>query len=200
MDRPAIILLEILMTVVLPLLALYLRSAWPLRTTIPCLLLLPVAWYLSYAPLHELSHVAGAYLAGGSVSEARLLPPFWAGEWSKAWIVPVGLVKPWQTTLMTAFPYLVDLLCLSAAPALLRRLRTRGPLLVGFAFLMLLLRPTFDLTCETVAHLGGHRGDLFHLGAILGQGAITAAFTLALGAALFSIALILRALKPAASR
>ena len=61
---------EILLVVVMPLLVLYLKGNWPLRKVIPALVIIPVLWYFTYAPLHELSHAAGTYLVGGTVIES----------------------------------------------------------------------------------------------------------------------------------
>jgi len=52
---------EILLFLVIPLLVLYLKGNWPLRKVIPCLVVIPILWYFTYAPLHELSHAAGVY-------------------------------------------------------------------------------------------------------------------------------------------
>ena len=97
-----LVTLEILVTIVAPLLILYLRGRWPMRITIPCLLVIPVLWYLTYAPIHELSHVLGTYLVGGSVTEIKLIPSFWKGEFGRAWITPQGLRAPWQQLVMTS--------------------------------------------------------------------------------------------------
>jgi hypothetical protein len=78
---------EILFVVVTPLIVLYSKGNWRLRSTITCLLLIPVLWYLTYAPLHELSHVVGTYLAGGSVIDYQLIPRFWEGEFEIAWSI-----------------------------------------------------------------------------------------------------------------
>ena len=69
MNNEFLITFEILFVVVAPLLVLYPKSNWPLRTTIPCLLSIPILWYLTYALLHELSHIAGTYLVGGTVAD-----------------------------------------------------------------------------------------------------------------------------------
>lgn len=62
-----------------------------------CLITIIILWYLTYAPLHELSHIVGTYLAGGKVVDVKLIPSFWMGEFAVAWITPVGLSHPWQT-------------------------------------------------------------------------------------------------------
>jgi hypothetical protein len=65
---------EILLVLVLPLLILFLKGNWPLRKVQPALVLIPVIWYLTYAPIHELSHAAGVVLAGGKVVTYKLIP------------------------------------------------------------------------------------------------------------------------------
>ncbi|MCE7980417.1 MAG: hypothetical protein DYG89_04440 [Caldilinea sp. CFX5] len=77
---------EILLVVVTPLLVLYIKGNWPLRKVIPSLVIIPILWYFTYAPLHELSHAAGLYLVGGKVIDYRLIPSFWLGEFAGAWI------------------------------------------------------------------------------------------------------------------
>ncbi len=96
---------EILLVVVMPLLVLYIKGNWPLRKVIPPLVVIPILWYFTYAPLHELSHAAGSYLVGGRVIDYKLIPSFWLGEFDGAWITPSGITQTWQQLTMTAFPY-----------------------------------------------------------------------------------------------
>src|SRR5512136_2998807 len=103
-----LVTLETLVVIVAPLLILYLTGHWPMRIVIPCLLVIPVLWYLTYSPIHELSHVLGTYLVGGAVTELKLIPRFWHGEFGRAWITPQGLWAPWQQLVMTSAPYALD--------------------------------------------------------------------------------------------
>lgn len=96
MNKELLMTCEILLTVFVPLLVLYLRGSWPLRMIIPCLLTIPILWYLTYAPLHELSHVVGTYLVGGRVTYIKLIPSFWAGEFGGAWITTDSITRSWQ--------------------------------------------------------------------------------------------------------
>ena len=75
---------EILLIVVMPLLVLYIKGSWPLRKVIPCIMVIPILWYFTYAPLHELSHAAGIYLVGCKVIVWKLIPRFWLGEFARA--------------------------------------------------------------------------------------------------------------------
>jgi len=96
---------EILLFLVMPLLVLYIKRNWPLRKVILPLVVIPILWYFTYAPLHELSHAAGIYLVGGKVIVWKLIPRFWLGEFARAWITPSGITQSWQQLTMTAFPY-----------------------------------------------------------------------------------------------
>ena len=102
---------EILLVVVMPLLVLYLKGNWPLRKVLLPLVIIPIIWYFTYAPLHELSHAAGVYLVGGKVIEYKLIPRFWLGEFGGAWITPSGITQSWQQLMIWAFPYMLDIVC-----------------------------------------------------------------------------------------
>jgi len=199
MDGLLLVTFEILVIVVAPLLILYLKSHWPLRSTIPSLVSIPVLWYLVYSPLHELSHVVGAYLAGGRVTAVKLMPRFWMGEFSGgAQITPAGLIHGWQWLLMTSSPYLLDVLCVIAAYFILRKNLLKSPFTVGLTFMLLCLRPAFDLVCETVAFLGGARGDLYHIEKAIGGLAIWTLLGLSIAVSLTMIVIVLRSFSGAA--
>ena len=192
MNNNALILLELLVVLVIPLLILNLRGAWTLRATLPCLLSLPILWYLTYAPIHELSHIGGAYLVGGTVTDLRLLPPFWEGEVGRAWITADGLQHPWQQLIMTSFPYVIDdAFLLVGAIFLLHRPPTH-PFAIGLIFMLLCLRGAFDFMCETIAFVLGTQGDLYHIKLLVG-GPVTWTFLAAsIGLAIFSIVRVLK--------
>lgn len=169
MNKELLITLEILLVIVTPLLFLYLRGNWPLRTIIPCLLSIPILWYLTYSPLHELSHVAGTYLVGGKVIYIKLIPRFWLGEYARAWITPVGLTQSWQQLFTTGSPYILDVVCIVAGMFVLRRGFSRNPFVVGLVFMLLCLRPAFDFVCEPIAFLSGDQGDFDAIQRIIGS-------------------------------
>jgi hypothetical protein len=177
---------ETLLVVVMPLLALYIQGKWPLRTVIPPLVIIPVLWYFTYAPLHELSHAAGLDLVGGKVVGYRLIPRFWLGEFARAWITPSGITQSWQQLTMTAFPYLLDIVCFVAATFVFRRDFSRNPFLIGLAFMLLCLRPAFDFVCEPIAFLSGDRGDFYAIQQIVGPFAIWSFILISIGLAVYS--------------
>lgn len=183
-------LVETLAVLVAPLLILYLKRRWPLRIVIPCMVLIPVLWYLTYAPLHELSHALGAYLAGGSVTEIKLIPSFWKGEFAGAWITPQGLREPWQQLVMTSAPYVLDGLSLVVGFVALGRGRLLDrPVALGVAFMLLCLRPAFDVLSETVAFALGARADLYHIALAVGSPRVWVGSVILLG---FSLLIMTR--------
>lgn len=187
-----LITFEILVVVVTPLICLYLRGTWPLRATIPCLLSIPILWYLTYSPLHELSHAAATYLVGGQVVYMKLIPSFWLGEFGRAWITPVGITQGWQQLIMTASPYILDVVCLTVVMFVLQRGFSKNAFVVGLVFMLLCLRPTFDFVCEAIAYLSGDKGDLFHIEPFIGSFMIWLLLLLSIGISLFSILSIVR--------
>lgn len=187
-----LVTVEILLVIVAPLLILYLTGRWPLRIVIPCLLVIPVLWYLTYAPIHELSHVLGTYLVGGSVTQIKLIPSFWKGEFAGgAWITPQGLRAPWQQFVMTSSPYVLDGLSVAVGFFALQRRHLIRPFALGVAFMLLCLRPAFDVLCETVGFALGARGDLYHLALALGRPTVWLIMTILFGFSLFTIARVL---------
>jgi hypothetical protein len=181
---------EILLVIVTPLLVLYLRGQWPLRIAMACLCGIAVVWYLTYAPIHELSHALGTILVGGRVVDVKLIPSFWEGTFAVAWVKTEGLGRSWPV--MTGAPYVLDVAFVVASLVVLRRRPSRNALVVGLLVMLLCLRPTFDLACETVGFVGGSRGDLWHLELVVGSAAPWSFLLVSLALCLFSVAVILR--------
>ncbi len=192
MNSHLLITVEILVVVVAPLIVLYLKGNWPLCTTISCLMSIPLLWYLTYAILHELSHVAGTYLVGGNVVDYRLIPRFWLGEFGRAWITSEGMTQRWQQLVTTSAPYILDVVCIAIGIGVLRRNLSRNPFLIGFAFMLLCLRPAFDFVCETIAFLSGNRGDLYAMEAMIGSLMTWSFLLFSIGLSVFSIVSIVR--------
>jgi hypothetical protein len=178
---------EILLVVVTPLLVLYIKGNWPLRKVIPPLVVIPILWYFTYAPLHELSHAAGLYLVGGKVIDYKLIPRFWLGEFAGAWITPSGITQSWQQLTMTGFPYILDIVCFVVALFVFRRGFSRGPFFIGFAFMLLCLRPACDFVFEPIAFLSGDRNDFYAIQQIVGPSVIWSFILIAIGLAVYSI-------------
>jgi hypothetical protein len=192
MNNDVLITFEILFVVDAPLLFLYMKSTWPLRTNILCLVSIPVLWYLTYSPLHELSHIAGTYMVGGTVTYYKLIPRFWLGEFGHAWITTEGMTGMWRQLVSTASPYIGDLVCTIAGLFFLRRGFSKNPFLVGFLFMVLCLRPAFDVVCEAIALILGNQGDLFVIKNVIGSFLTWLCIILFLATSLYSILKILK--------
>lgn len=192
MNNQLLITLEILVVVVSPLILLYQKGNWPLRATTLCLVSIPILWYPTYAPLHEVSHIAATYLAGGTVVNYKLIPRFWMGEFGRAWINTEGITEPMQQLITTSSPYVLDLLCIAASMLVLRRGFSKNPFLIGFIFMLLCLRPAFDFVCEPIAFLGGDHGDFYAIQKIIGSTFTWLFILLSLALSLFAIVTILR--------
>ena len=187
-----LITFEILLAVVTPLIFLYLKGGWPLRSTTFCLVSIPILWYPIYAPIHELSHIAGTYLMGGTVVDYKLIPRFWLGEVGHAWIKTEGIAEPWQQLITSLSPYVVDVLCIVMGILVLRRGFSKNPFLIGLVFMILCLRPAFDFVCESIAFLGGDHGDFYAIQEIIGGTYTWLFILLSLALSLFSVLIILR--------
>ena len=186
-----LITFEILFTVVAPLLVLYLRGTWKQRTMVGCISTIPILWYFVYAPMHELSHMLGTYLVGGQIVEVKLIPRFWAGETAVAWIKSEGLTSECSQMIMTISPYFLDLLSIAVGVYVLQRKLSSNAFLIGFLFMLLCLRPTFDLVCETIGFATGFRGDLYHIALTAGGFATWTFLALSIGFSIYAIIVII---------
>ncbi len=152
----------------------------------------PVLWYLTYAPIHELTHALGNTLVGGRVVDIKLIPSFWEGTFAVAWVTSVGLDQSWRQLVSTGAAYVIDVAFVVASLAVLRRRLSRNALVVGLLLMLMCLRPTFDLVCETVGFVGGFEGDLWHLQLIIGSAALWSFLLISLALCLLSVVVILR--------
>lgn len=186
-----LITFEILFTVVAPLLVLYLRGTWKQQTKVACVSTIPILWYFVYAPIHELSHLLGAYLVGGQIVEVKLIPRFWAGETGGAWIKSEGFINEWNQLIMTVSPYFLDLLSIAVGVYVLQRKLSGSAFFIGFLFMLLCLRPTFDLVCETISFATGFRGDLFHIAFTAGSFATWTFLALSIAFSIYAIVVVI---------
>jgi hypothetical protein len=88
---------------------------------------------------------------------------------------------------MSAFPYLLDIVCFVAALFVFRRGLSRNPLFAGLVFMLLCLRPACDFVFEPIAFLSGDRGDFYALQQNIGSLAIWSFILISAGLAVFAI-------------
>jgi hypothetical protein len=139
-------LIEILAIIVLPLLVFYLRSKWPQKEIVIFLIVLPLLWYLFYAPIHELSHILGCIIVGAEIKDYRLFAHFWEGDFGFAYVdVAGGLGVNYKSLIILIAPYVLDFLSLILGYFILIRHKTKNSFLAGLIFLFLCLRPAYDI-------------------------------------------------------
>ena len=61
-------------------LAVFVRREGKSRTYCSFIMILYVVWYLATVIIHEGSHYLGSILAGEQITEVRLIPQFWKGD------------------------------------------------------------------------------------------------------------------------
>jgi hypothetical protein len=192
MNNGLLITFEILLVVVTPLIILYQKSSWPMRTATLCMVSIPILWYFMYSPFHELSHIVGTYLVGGRVTYVKWIPSFWLGDFGRAWITPDGLNESWQQLIMTSSPYILDIVSVIAGIFILRRNFSTNPFVIGFVIMFLCLRPTFDFVCESIAFLSGGMGDIYYIANKIGNFTTWSLILFSVGLSLISIIIILK--------
>jgi hypothetical protein len=93
---------------------------------------------------------------------------------------------------MLCAPYVLDLVSIIAGAVVLQRHLSRNAFWAGFLFMLLCLRPTFDLVCESVGFTNGFMGDLFHIQQIVGSAILSSFLLLSLMLSVYSIYAILK--------
>ncbi len=149
---------EIALLIILPLTIFFQRSGWQPKSYIPAILLLYVIWYLSYAFLHEASHLLGVWVTGTKVEGYQLIPHFWKGDFSTGYIRSVYDSKS-DEFIVVIFAYLRDLVFLTAGYFILKRMNTTRTLLTGLILVVFILSPVYDIIDNYLAFLVGAKND-----------------------------------------
>jgi hypothetical protein len=167
--NPIFRLIEITVLIVLPLLIFYLRSCWSKKEIYFNVTVLPILWYLTYALLHELSHIVGCIVVGAAITDYRLIPHFWEGDFGFAYVdVNGGLDVNTRSLIILSFPYVLDVLSVLIGFVLLNKLRIKNSFLFGLMFMILCLRPLYDIIDNYIGIIMMH-SDLVLISKIAGQ-------------------------------
>jgi hypothetical protein len=162
-------LIEILLIIVVPLIIFYLRSDWKQREITLNLIILPLIWYLFYAPIHELSHILGAILVGKEITDYRLFAHFWEGSFGFAYVeVRGGLATDIKSLIILVAPYILDVISFIAGYLILTKIRIENSFLLGLIFLFFCLRPLYDLIDNYIGIIYSH-SDLVMVSEIIGS-------------------------------
>jgi hypothetical protein len=159
---------------VAPLFAALRNSKWPPTRVKTVMVAIPLLLFVVNAPIHEISHIVGTWLGGGTIGEVRLWQPFWKSNAPVAMVETSGLRTASAAFVSSVFPYAVDAVLLVGALLLLRGTPIRSPW--GFAafFLFLVLKPSFDIAANVAAWSIYGTGDFGQVAGILGRPAAAA--------------------------
>jgi hypothetical protein len=147
--------IEIVTLLLIPMIVLYVRGNWPQKLWLASLVVLLPIWFGTYSLLHEGSHLVGVLLVGEKILDYHLIPHFWQGEFTSAWVGST-ILPGWRGVLPGLFPYLRDFLFLIAGWVILKSKRIENCFLVGLVFLLFCLSPLFDIASNYLGYLAEH--------------------------------------------
>ena len=178
--------------VVLPLLFLYLRSNWPQKVINVNVIILPMIWYVFYAPLHELGHILGCFIVGLEIKDYQLFAHFWEGNFGFAFVdIKDGYGENMNSFVILILPYMLDLISIVIGYYLLSRYKIINSFLFGLVFLLFNIRPLYDLVDNFIGYFLNH-SDFVLASRIVGSLVI---FTFVIISIIIGITLILLLLK-----
>jgi len=180
--------IEIALLIVFPLILFYQRSRLTNKQSILYISWLYLAWFFSYACIHELSHMFGSWITGAKISDYQLIPPFWKGDFKTAYVNSVFENKI-QTGVSLIMPYFRDIGFLITGLWLVKRKRTSNHFLSGLILILFILSPLYDILNNYSGFILRSSGDFKALSMNFGN-----EYAHALGL-LFSITAVLFTLK-----
>ncbi|MBI2419974.1 MAG: hypothetical protein HYV28_19100 [Ignavibacteriales bacterium] len=155
--NPFLRIIEILILVVLPLLVLYLRSSWPQKEIYVNVIILPLIWYVFYAPLHELGHILGCFIVGLEIKDYQLFAHFWEGSFGFAFVdIKDGYGENMNSFVILILPYVLDLILIVIGYYLLSRYKIKNAFLFGLAFMLFNIRSLYDLADNFIGYFLNH--------------------------------------------
>ena len=150
-------LIEIIVLIIIPLLVLYLRSTWANKEIYVNVIVLPLIWYLFYAPIHELGHMLGCIVVGADITDYRLFAHFWEGSFGFAYVdVKGGLDVNMNSFIILILPYVLDLISILIGYFLLTKYKIKNSFLFGLVFLIFSVRPLYDLVDNFIGYFFNH--------------------------------------------
>lgn len=155
-------IIEIALLIILPLIILYQRRNLTFKQYIINIALLYFIWYFSYASLHELSHMFGSWIMGTKISDYQLIPPFWKGDFSTAYVHSLFETKI-QALVSVIMPYLRDIVLFIVGFWLLKRERINNNFLIGLILILFILSPLFDIINNYSGFVFNSSGDFSEL-------------------------------------
>lgn len=164
-------ILEITILIILPLLILYTKSKWSTKEIIFNAIVLPLIWYITYAPIHELGHVIGCKIVGLEINDYQLFTRFWEGSFGFAFVdIKEGYGENIESFIVLIMPYLIDFFFLIFGFIVVykNKFKVKNSFLFGLTFLFFVLRSNYDLLDNYIGYFFNH-SDFVLAGKIVGN-------------------------------
>ena len=163
--------IEIFGLVLCPLIIFYLRNNWSPVKWILNIAVISIIVIFSYSFIHESSHVIGVYIIGSETIETHLIPSFWKGEFTTAWIRSEPVNNILIGVIPGLFPYIKDIIFLILGVLIFRKVKINNSFIAGFVYAFFCLVPLFDIVNNYLIKLisGKIEGNDFY-GVTLGWG------------------------------
>ncbi len=149
---------EIALLIMLPLVLFYQRSSWTFKEYALNIVIIYLIWYVTYALLHELSHMLGALIFDKTIFGYKLIPKFWKGDFGVGY-VNYDYKSDAKDFVIILLPYLRDIIFLIIGYILLNKPRIKKPFLIGLVLVIFILSSLFDMANNYVAYLLGSMND-----------------------------------------
>lgn len=181
-------IIVILLLVVLPILLFYLRSNWPKKNVIIYVIILPLIWYVLYAPLHELGHILGCFIVGEEIKDFQIFAHFWEGNYGFAFVeIKGGYGENMNSFVILILPYILDLISIVVGYYFLSRYKIKNSFLIALVFVLFNIRSLYDLADNFIGYYFKH-SDFVLASRIVGHSVI---FTFVIISIIFGISSIL---------
>jgi hypothetical protein len=136
--------IELFSLVLGPLIIFYLRNNWPYIKWIICIPVILTITIFTYSFLHEFSHVIGLYVVGAKPTGYQLIPEYWKGDFTKAWVSSIPL-NNWKDPIPGIFPYIKDCVFLTLGYLILLKTKISNCFLSGLIYCFFILSPSYDI-------------------------------------------------------
>jgi hypothetical protein len=167
--RTRIALIEMSLFVVIPLIAFYLYNNWPQKNWILSIVVIIIVWFFTLPLFHESSHLIGVYLIGSKPVAYQLVPKFWEGDFTTAWVQSEP-IRDWRGPIPGLSPYIKDVLLAIIGFMILRGKKVSNAFWAGFIYVFFCLGSLFDIANNYFQKLLGYvTGNDFY-GVTLGWG------------------------------
>lgn len=149
---------EIALLIILPLIIYYQRNNIKSKDYILNIIILYLAWFFTYALVHEFFHLLGAWITNGDVIDYQLIPRFWQGDFK------TGYVKTNYNSLMQEFfivilPYIKDVLFTIIGCIIMWKIKMKNSFVIGLVLIIFIFNSVFDVFNNYLSYLYGAHND-----------------------------------------